>query len=217
MAGSFTGLISHDLKQYRAISTDVGDKDGLRIDAGKLHDVLDNYGIASSFSAKTFASGRLQVGFGESNRVPISRIENRGALLLPPHFFVRAVPMALGSFADDLDNQVGDNPTTVRQGCILEMAPDDCTQTKAANYDFVANARQHERHILRPKIFIGYMLILPRRHTHHGLHDVKRLPYRPSTLVVRQRLQVVPKWDVQHEVSGWRRKKPRLYENAKLR
>jgi hypothetical protein len=61
------------------------------------------------------------------------------------------------------------------------------------------------------------MLILPRRHTHHGLHDVKRLPYRPSTLVVRQRLQVVPKWDVQHEVSGWRRKKPRLYENAKLR
>jgi hypothetical protein len=38
-----------NLKQYRAISMDVGDKDGLRIDAGKLHEVLDNYGIANSF------------------------------------------------------------------------------------------------------------------------------------------------------------------------
>ena len=38
-----------NLKQYRAISMDVGDKDGLRVDAGKLHDVLDNYGIANSF------------------------------------------------------------------------------------------------------------------------------------------------------------------------
>jgi S-formylglutathione hydrolase FrmB len=38
-----------DLRQYRAIALDVGDKDGLRIDAGKLHDVLDRYGIANSF------------------------------------------------------------------------------------------------------------------------------------------------------------------------
>jgi S-formylglutathione hydrolase FrmB len=38
-----------NLKQYRAISIDVGDQDGLRIDAGKLHTVLDNYGIANSF------------------------------------------------------------------------------------------------------------------------------------------------------------------------
>ena len=38
-----------DLRQYRAIAMDVGDEDGLRIDAGKLHDVLDNYGIATSF------------------------------------------------------------------------------------------------------------------------------------------------------------------------
>jgi enterochelin esterase-like enzyme len=37
------------LKQYRAIAIDVGDQDGLRADAGKLHDVLDNYGIANSF------------------------------------------------------------------------------------------------------------------------------------------------------------------------
>jgi len=28
---------------------DVGDRDGLRIDAGKLHEVLDKYGIANSF------------------------------------------------------------------------------------------------------------------------------------------------------------------------
>ena len=38
-----------DLRQYRAISMDVGDKDGLRTDTGKLHDVLDKYGIANSF------------------------------------------------------------------------------------------------------------------------------------------------------------------------
>lgn len=38
-----------NLKEYRAISMDVGDQDGLRIDAGKLHDILDNYGIANSF------------------------------------------------------------------------------------------------------------------------------------------------------------------------
>ena len=38
-----------NLRQYRAISIDVGDQDGLRVDAGKLHDVLDTYGIANSF------------------------------------------------------------------------------------------------------------------------------------------------------------------------
>lgn len=38
-----------NLKQYRAIAMDVGDQDGLRIDAGKLHTILDNYGIANSF------------------------------------------------------------------------------------------------------------------------------------------------------------------------
>jgi len=37
-----------NLKQYRAISIDVGDQDGLRIDAGKLHTIFDNYGIANS-------------------------------------------------------------------------------------------------------------------------------------------------------------------------
>jgi len=36
------------LRQYRAIAIDVGDQDGTRIDAGKLHDVLDKYGIANS-------------------------------------------------------------------------------------------------------------------------------------------------------------------------
>ena len=32
-----------------AIAIDVGDQDGLRADAGKLHDALDRYGIANSF------------------------------------------------------------------------------------------------------------------------------------------------------------------------
>ena len=38
-----------NLKQYRAISIDVGDQDGLRFDAGKLHGILDSYGIANTF------------------------------------------------------------------------------------------------------------------------------------------------------------------------
>jgi enterochelin esterase-like enzyme len=38
-----------NLKQYRAISMDVGDQDGLRFDATKLHTLLDNYGVANSF------------------------------------------------------------------------------------------------------------------------------------------------------------------------
>jgi pimeloyl-ACP methyl ester carboxylesterase len=38
-----------NLKQYRAIAMDVGDQDGLRVDAGKLHVIMDNYGLANSF------------------------------------------------------------------------------------------------------------------------------------------------------------------------
>jgi len=38
-----------NLRQYRAIAIDVGDQDGLRGDTGKLHDVLDCYGIVHSF------------------------------------------------------------------------------------------------------------------------------------------------------------------------
>jgi enterochelin esterase-like enzyme len=38
-----------NLKRYRAIAMDVGDQDGLRFDATKLHNVLDNYGIANTF------------------------------------------------------------------------------------------------------------------------------------------------------------------------
>jgi enterochelin esterase-like enzyme len=37
-----------NLRKYHGISIDVGDQDGLRIDAGKLHEVLDRYGIANS-------------------------------------------------------------------------------------------------------------------------------------------------------------------------
>ncbi len=38
-----------NLKQYRAIAMDVGDQDGLRFDATKLHAILDGYGIANGF------------------------------------------------------------------------------------------------------------------------------------------------------------------------
>ena len=38
-----------NLRRYHAIAIDVGDQDRLRDDAGRLHDVLDRYGIANSF------------------------------------------------------------------------------------------------------------------------------------------------------------------------
>ena len=38
-----------NLRLYHAISIDVGDQDGLRIDTGKLHDILDKYGIPNDF------------------------------------------------------------------------------------------------------------------------------------------------------------------------
>lgn len=38
-----------NLRQYRAISIDVGDKDGLKADSEKLHDAMDKYGIANGF------------------------------------------------------------------------------------------------------------------------------------------------------------------------
>jgi S-formylglutathione hydrolase FrmB len=37
------------LRLYRPIAIDVGDQDGLRAGAGKLHEVLDSYGIANTF------------------------------------------------------------------------------------------------------------------------------------------------------------------------
>jgi hypothetical protein len=40
-----------NLKQYKAIAIDVGDQDGLRVDARKLHDILDSYGIPNAFES----------------------------------------------------------------------------------------------------------------------------------------------------------------------
>ena len=38
-----------NLRQYRSIAMDVGDQDGLRFDTGKMHAILDSYGITNSF------------------------------------------------------------------------------------------------------------------------------------------------------------------------
>ena len=46
---AFVDQYIDNLKQYRALAMDVGDQDSLRIDAGRLHDILDKYGIANSF------------------------------------------------------------------------------------------------------------------------------------------------------------------------
>jgi enterochelin esterase-like enzyme len=38
-----------NLRQYKAIAIDVGDQDGLRAGAARLHEILDNYGVANTF------------------------------------------------------------------------------------------------------------------------------------------------------------------------
>ena len=46
---AFVDQYIDNLRRYRAIAMDVGDQDGLRVDAGKLHDIFDNYGLANTF------------------------------------------------------------------------------------------------------------------------------------------------------------------------
>lgn len=46
---AFVDQYIDNLRQYKAISLDVGDKDGLRIDAANLHQVFDEYGLQNSF------------------------------------------------------------------------------------------------------------------------------------------------------------------------
>jgi enterochelin esterase-like enzyme len=46
---SFVDQYIGNLKQYRAIAMDVGDQDGLKAGATKLHEILDRYGVSNSF------------------------------------------------------------------------------------------------------------------------------------------------------------------------
>ena len=46
---AFVDQYIDNLRQYRAIAIDVGDQDNLRAGAEKLHEILDNYGIANNF------------------------------------------------------------------------------------------------------------------------------------------------------------------------
>ncbi|AOH85297.1 esterase [Sphingomonas panacis] len=39
-----------NLKRYSAIAIDVGDQDSLKVDAAKLHQILDDYGVSNSFT-----------------------------------------------------------------------------------------------------------------------------------------------------------------------
>lgn len=46
---AFVDQYIDELRRYRAIAIDVGDQDGLRIDAAVLHTLLEGYGIANGF------------------------------------------------------------------------------------------------------------------------------------------------------------------------
>jgi enterochelin esterase-like enzyme len=46
---AFIDQYIRNLRQYRAIAIDVGDQDNLKVDSGKLHEVLTNYGITHDF------------------------------------------------------------------------------------------------------------------------------------------------------------------------
>ncbi len=45
----FVDQYIQQLKKYRGIALDVGDQDQLKVDAQKLHEVLDHYGLSNSF------------------------------------------------------------------------------------------------------------------------------------------------------------------------
>jgi enterochelin esterase-like enzyme len=45
---AFIDQYIHDLRTYRAIAIDVGDQDGLKNDAGRLHAILNSYGITNT-------------------------------------------------------------------------------------------------------------------------------------------------------------------------
>jgi len=46
---SFVDQYIGNLRQYKAIAIDVGDQDGLRAGAARLHEILDTYGLANTF------------------------------------------------------------------------------------------------------------------------------------------------------------------------
>jgi len=46
---AFADQYIDNAKQYRAIAIDVGDQDGLRVDASKLHSLLESYGVVNTF------------------------------------------------------------------------------------------------------------------------------------------------------------------------
>ena len=47
---TFVDQYIDSLREYRAIAIDVGDQDDLRFDTGKLHAILDRYGIPNTFN-----------------------------------------------------------------------------------------------------------------------------------------------------------------------
>lgn len=58
---AFVDQYIDNLRQYRAISIEVGDQDGLKAGAAQLHDILDRYGITNTFE---IYSGTHQRGSG---------------------------------------------------------------------------------------------------------------------------------------------------------
>ena len=52
---AFVDQYLNSLRSYRGIAIDVGDQDGLRIDARKLNEILDAYGIANSFDISGYS------------------------------------------------------------------------------------------------------------------------------------------------------------------
>jgi hypothetical protein len=46
---AFVDQYIDNLRMYNGIAMDVGDQDGLRIDAGKLHAIFDSYGLNNTF------------------------------------------------------------------------------------------------------------------------------------------------------------------------
>jgi len=98
--------------ESRAIAIDVGDQDGLRVDAGKLHDILDNYGVANT----------LEIYFGMHTSAVAADFNNFVVLEPRPCGLTRPIPISRFIALTDRSNG---NALTVAEGKVQSAAGTD--------------------------------------------------------------------------------------------
>ena len=59
-----------NLRRYRAIAIDVGDRDGLRVDAAALHERMEAFGVRNTFEIYSGDHGSAVASRFQSNVLP---------------------------------------------------------------------------------------------------------------------------------------------------